>query len=254
MRKRDWDVLFSEYDLSRVLDAQLGKVNDQVRAIPEKQFDAQTDEYISATVAAELLIAPLELDELGISVSSQEIKIDVSGDPNRYFFEAGPHYVDGIEVTYHVPYTGDKTLFRCRPNHFTLSHPRAVVQNGELRFPVDDSRRDVVGTKTEFQQDISALKQWLPWVNGQVGTFNASLEQAVRTHVHSRRAEFTKIKEGLGSLGFPVRGAKTARSISMSPDLPKRRREKPRRRGGSTTSPCRSPEKIGLLSKMSRRS
>ena len=66
----------------------------------------------------------------------------------------------------------------------------------------------------------------MPWVKGQVETFNASLEQAVRSQVQRRRVELAKTKDDLGSLGFPVQGEKRAPSISLTPDLPKRRREK----------------------------
>ena len=40
-------------------------------------------------------------------VDVQEAQVDVSGDPNRLFFDhVGPHYVQGIRVTYYIPFSG----------------------------------------------------------------------------------------------------------------------------------------------------
>jgi hypothetical protein len=223
MMKREWDLLFSEYDLRAVLENQLRKVNDEVRAIAESQFDVHTDEYLAASVASRLVVSPIELREDAITVSSREVKVDVSYDPDRHFFEPGPHYVDGVEVTYHLPYGGDKTLFRCQPSQYTLNPPRAIVKDGELRFPYDDARRNIAVTKKELEQDLSTLKQWVPWVNAQVVEYNASLEQAVRIRVQARRNELQKTKNDLGSLGFPVRNDKPSTRPAATADLPTRR-------------------------------
>ena len=107
---RDWPLLFRKYDLRAVLEAQLARINDRVRSIPKAEFDRRSDEYLSATVASDLVVSPIELLESEVSVTPKETKVDVSHDPNRHFFEPGPHYVDGVEVTYHLPYRGDREL------------------------------------------------------------------------------------------------------------------------------------------------
>ena len=210
MMKRDWPVLFREYDLRAVLEAQLKSVDEGVRGIPEAEFDARTDDYLAATVASKLVVSPVELLESKVSVMPREAKIDVSHDPNRHFFEPGPHYVDGLEITYHLPFTGDGELFKCAPNQLTAVWPRAFVERGELRFPYDAPNRDVAATKVSFERDLSELKKWLSWVDEQVDEYNSALEPRVRQAVVNRRAEVSKTQADIAALGYAIHGQSTS--------------------------------------------
>ena len=122
MIKRDWELLFSDQRLDVVLSQQLVAARGEVRAITEQQFVTDTNELLIASVVSRFAVRPLEIVE-GIEVSPQEAKVDVSHDPNRHFSTPGPHYVDGLEVTYHVPYWGSPGLWKCQPNHYTSIPP-----------------------------------------------------------------------------------------------------------------------------------
>ncbi len=203
--KRNWKLLFSNHDLSAVLDARLRTVNDAVRGIEKNYFETSTDDYLAASTASQLVVSPLELLEEETSVSSRDVKVDVSGDRNRHFFTPGPHYMNGLEVTYHVPYLGDSTLLECQPNRFTLNPPRAVIGSGEIMFPYDRVDGDVASTKADFERDIAKIRRWLERVNEQVMGYNASLEAQASQLVRKRRDEIAKTKTALADLGYPVR-------------------------------------------------
>ena len=161
MIERDWDLLFSEYDLRARLENQLNQVQAKVRAVVPGRFETSSDDLLSATIASELVIAPIELHEDQISVSPRDAKVDVSYDHNRVFIGPGPHYVDGLEVTYHLPFSGDPDLFKCKPNRYNYNPPRVVLRLGELTFPYDSADRDVAGTKKSFDDDLTTIKEWL---------------------------------------------------------------------------------------------
>ena len=203
-----WDLLFSEYDLRDVLANQLSSVGDRVIKIHQERFERESDEMLAAAVASELVVAPLELTEEEISVSSRDSKVDVSQDFNRAVFDrTRPAYVDGIEVTYHVPFRGDKELLRCSPDTFTFSPPYAVLAANELQFPYKQADRNVAVTKQRFTDDLQRVKEWIPRVNGQVTEYNSSVESAVRQRVTQRRQELERTNDDLGSLGFKVRSS-----------------------------------------------
>ena len=230
MIKRDWDLLFSEYDLRTGLDNQLSQVNDRVRAVDPSRFESSTDDLLSATIASELVIAPIELLDDQLSVSPRDAKVDVSYDTNRAFFGPGPHYVDGLEVTYHLPFSGDPDLFKCQPSHYTFNPPRAVLRPGELIFPYDSANRDVAGTKKSFDDDLATIKEWLGWQASQIAEFNASLVDRVRRAVVARRAELSKTQSDLQALGIPIRGTEgSAAPSSEPPSRPAERRERKRK-------------------------
>jgi hypothetical protein len=226
MNKREWTLLFSEYELRLVLDAQLRSLAERVLALPKERFASQSDELLAAQIASDLTIVPIVLDTAEISVSYNDAKVDVSHDRNRMIMDLSqPFYREGVEVTYHVPYRGDQTLLKCRGNAFTYSPPRAVIGNGELRFPYDEPDRNVATTKVWFDEDIATLKQWLPWINESVEQFNSTLEANARGLVAQRRQEICKVDADVASLGFRVRGGEAdSRDATDGPELVRKRR------------------------------
>lgn len=205
---RDWDLLFSDYDLREFLGSRLAAIDERVLGIREGRFATESDDLLAASVASELVVSRLEVREEGTSVSCRDTKVDVSHDFNRAVWDRSqPTYVDGIEVTYHLPFTAEPELWRCRPSSFTLNPPRAVIAPGELQFPYDQADRDVAATKAQFQEDLSRLKEWLPWVNQQVDEHNSMLESRARKRVSTRRAELKRTRRDLDALGYRIRPA-----------------------------------------------
>jgi hypothetical protein len=234
--KRDWDLLFSEYDLSAVLTGQLSKVRERVLKIDRDRFKTTSDDFISASLASELVVSGLVLLEDQIAVSTRDAKIDVSHDFSRASWRDGPTFVDGLEVTYHLPFGGDRELLKCRPDTFTFNPPRAVISQAELQFPYDQPDREVAATKRSFLEDLGRIKEWLPWVNAQVEEYNKKLEATVRQHVMTRRQELERTQTGLQSLGYAIRTSESASPSVTAPPTPeeavgrrKARRDKARR-------------------------
>jgi hypothetical protein len=208
MRRRDWDHLFSEYDLRAVLEHQLSAINDKVLGVPKERFAADSDEQIAAVIASELIVEPLELEENEISVDASDVKVDVSREFDRAISDRSrPFYIDGIEVSYHVPFRGEKELLKCRGSQFTFNPPRAVIGQGELVFPYQVAGRDLASTKSNFERDLQTVKQWIPWINEPVAQYNATLEESVRQRVAQRRSELEKSASDLGALGFKIRSS-----------------------------------------------
>ena len=138
MRRKNPTLLFNDYDLYAVLEQQTNKVKAQVDQVTvDRLLNANPQELENALVT-DLQISPLNLLESDITVQQQEAKVDVSQDFNRAIFDRSkPFYIDGIRVSYYVPFTGDVTLFKCKPNQFSFSLPHAQVEGGELIFEYD---------------------------------------------------------------------------------------------------------------------
>ena len=232
MTRHSWDYLFSEYDLRQILEHRLKTISDKVISLPKGTFETQTDEQIAARVASELVVEPLEFIETEISVDSRDVKVDVSRDFNRAIFDRSqPFFIDGIEVSYHLPFQGEANLLKCRGSQFTLNPPRAVIERNELVYPYQVPGRDIASTKARFEEDMRALRQWLPWTNGPVEQYNASLEQQVRQRVAQRRADLQRTATDLDSLGFKVRVTRQRTPDSTgAPEPPFARRQRNRKK------------------------
>lgn len=208
MMPRDWDLLFSEYELSAVLEAQLKSVKEKVLAIAAARFGAESDEELAAHAASMLVVEPIAFREADIEVSAKDAKIDVSHDFNRGIRDRShPFYIDGQEVTYAVPFDGDEVLLKCRPDTFTFNPPRAVIHSRELRFPYDVTDGNVQGTKSRFEQDMRSVREYAVHVTAQVAKYNLTLEAAVKSHVAARRTELTNRSTAIADLGFKVRSS-----------------------------------------------
>jgi hypothetical protein len=206
MATRGWHILFSQHDLRAVLESRLRKARARVLAIDSVRFDRESDDLLAASIASELVASPLELLEDAISVGATDARVGVSDDGyGSVFDDSEPAYANGLRVSYHVPFSGDATLLKCRPSTFTLSPPSAVVQEHELTFEYERADRDVAATKPVFERDLGEIRQWLAWVNQQVSEYNSSLEPTVRSHVEHRRHDLDKAASDLSGLGYAVR-------------------------------------------------
>jgi len=203
--KRDWDLLFSEYDLRAVLENALGRALESVSSIPDTQVKNADIEALANQIITEFRAEPIVLREAEITVDSHSAQVDISHDPNRHFSTPGPHFIEGVEVTYYLPFAGDVELFRCRPNQYTMNPPRAVIADNELRFPYDNANHDVAATKPLFEEDLRRVREWIPWVNSQVSAFSPQLESQVRTQLSGRRQKVAGAEEQMDSLGFKRR-------------------------------------------------
>jgi len=155
-------LLFSQYELVLVLEAQEKKIKELTSAVtPQVLVEGDIDELVSK-IEDEIRVEPLHLLEDETNVEQTEVKVDVSQDFRRAVFDRSrPFYVDGVRVTYYVPFKGDTELLQCRPNAFSFNPPHARIAGPELAFDYDRADRDVTATKAVFAQDLSNVRQWI---------------------------------------------------------------------------------------------
>lgn len=100
--------------------------------------------------------------ESKIEMDYREKQIDVSGGPNRMFFDhSGPFYVAGTEFTCILPFAGDAAFFDVQPQNFTYSSSgsRAVVRNNEIQFSYAGANLNPDAAKREFQNEVQLIRQ-----------------------------------------------------------------------------------------------
>jgi hypothetical protein len=217
MRRENPTLLFSEYDLHATLEKQVSEVKAQVdKVTTDRLLNADLKE-LEDVLTAELKISRLCLLENDITVEQKEAKVDVSQEFNRAIFDRSkPFYIDGIRVIYYVPFTGDATLFKCKPSQFSFNPPHALIENSELIFEYDRADRAVEATKTTFDNDLRNVNQWVGWVNSQVESFNNQLLARLREELTNRRQRISDSERQVYTLGYKVRPKKET-SQSESP-------------------------------------
>jgi hypothetical protein len=150
------DLIFHGQWLSDGLRGQEQQLNEAAAAIPaDHALSASVDELV-AELVERFRVEPLVFDWEAMTVSSKDTRIDVSGDWDRAIFDRGsPFYLDGTELTFHIPFTGESDLFKFEPSTHTLSPPRGIVGEHELRLVASATpdRRD--GLKASLDAEVA---------------------------------------------------------------------------------------------------
>ncbi|MCX6843229.1 MAG: hypothetical protein NTX53_13205 [candidate division WOR-3 bacterium] len=217
------DVLFSKYDLRGVLDRREQAILKETDAVePSRLLNTNTEDWCDY-LEDKYRVEPLALNESDITVDQAEAKIDVSGDFRRAVFDRGqPFYISGTQVRFHVPYSGEKDLLPCHPTTWTTSFPAAVIGDAELVFVYATADHDGEAIKHEFERDLSLTRQWMGWVNSDVGQFNGRVRNLARKRVEARKAKLLKDQGMVASLGYPLKRASAAPTTYAVPAVRRR--------------------------------
>jgi hypothetical protein len=190
------DYLFAGANLDERLRSTEQSASDSVQAIPEAQFLASSDDEIVAHIKAQWTLEPLNLQENAAKMEKRESDVDVSADPNRFFFPEdrhSPHYIFGTEVIIQIPYTGATWLWQATTNPSTTRYPIGIVQAkgdeaGEIRLrialPHDASSQRF---KQLHDENMELIRTFIEWGGVQVNNYNQRLDPVIRRSVAQRR-------------------------------------------------------------------
>lgn len=201
------ELLFATNDGSRVLDHQ----QEQLRAeLEQYQADAvltaNMDELCDYFVAKFKIDVP-NLREDEIEASQQDQQYDARRDRNGVIFDSSrPVWIPFTQLTFHVPYDGERDLFYVRASSFTMNPPRAIVMPTELEFSYTTADTNEAGRiKTEFERELGKVREHLEWLRRDFTPFNEGLRQQVRERLEARRAKLVADRGVVAGLGFKVR-------------------------------------------------
>ncbi|MCJ7525664.1 MAG: hypothetical protein MUP71_10665 [Candidatus Aminicenantes bacterium] len=207
------ECLFCDGHLDTTLRAHLASIGTKVDAIPRDQFmNAQVEEVIEH-ILSEMIVEPLVIYEDRAEMEQRETKIDVSEWRDRNpFGDRGPIYVAGVSVSVSIPFTGDSSLWKLRPNQWQTIYPHARVlagrsqSNGHIQIdlaqPADETKERF---KQRLDEELKTIRFYVQSQNQQVNSFNANLRGQILAVVNARRDRLKK-HEGLNDfLGIPLK-------------------------------------------------
>ncbi len=228
MTSRD-EYLFSTFDLHDVLRRQEKEMFEEIDSIEGNRLLNTSIEDLCDCFERKYIIKVPRLKEDEITVDQHETEVDVSQDPSRLIFNRSrPFYIKGTAVTFYIPFEGDPSLFYCRPSAFTWDPPRGprgLVSEDELKLTYVRTDHYAKAVKSEFERDISQIRQYLKWIDFEVSQFNSSLRDKARRRIESRRQKLLKDQGLVASLGFPLRKKEDAPKTYVVPTV--RRKIKP---------------------------
>jgi hypothetical protein len=200
--------LFSNPDLRSVLENQTLKMYEEIDAVDaDRILNTSTEDWCDY-LEDKYRAGPLALDEAGITTDQAETQLDVSGDLRRAVFDRNrPLYITGTKVSFYVPYSGDKGLLLWMPSSFRASFPRAAVHERELVYTYMVAEHDAEVVKREFERDLGLTRDFVGFVNNDVGPFNDRVRGFAKARVETRKAKLLKDQGMVAALGYPLKRA-----------------------------------------------
>lgn len=206
MYSRNDSPLFWEFDLHSVLQQKENTLITKIERLSETTLLATDPEKLAEDLVSKMLVQIPNLDNAEIEVSQEGMKMDVSNDPLRVSFDrSGPVLIDATRITYHIPFTGDAHLFRCKPSSYSLNPPYGKVVGNELRVIYEIIDPKSVDLKSRFQKDLAEIQTHLDRVAADLDPFNNRLTSVALAKINQRRTKLAKDQSVVTELGFRVR-------------------------------------------------
>lgn len=198
------DVLFWEYDWNQVVVAQKKEATKDAGKLTKSDFENSSIEDLAKQLCEKYLLEVPKLDKDSISIKQREVEIDVSGDRDRYFSSYGPHYVQGTAIDVRVPFHGDPSMFKIKPNSWTTVIPRGRVEANSIVITVSgiDLAKDQV--RAEIDRKVGEIEQWLGFQEESIGNFSNELAQVVGQAVETRKNKLEADADLISGLGYNV--------------------------------------------------
>jgi len=182
------------------------KLRPAIEGVPAAELRARPLEEIVSRVVDEFRLDVPVLDRTRTyQLENEEIDVDVSRDPRRFFASPGPHYVKGIALRVAIPFTGDSQLFRYGTTHYNGPIPADVVgQTVVLTFRCEEP--DAEAARREFESTAERIQNALEMVRGHTTEWNQRLPGEVRERLGERIKKMERA--GNVNLGYAPAPAK----------------------------------------------
>jgi hypothetical protein len=198
--------LFAKYELRGSIEAHEQRALAEVKGAPENHvLQVDVDAWADALAEKWSLAAPrLDLEGL-YQDQPQPCEVDVSFDQMRYFGSAPP-FVAGHRTTVHLPFAGDRDLFRMQASTYTMGGtPQATIGHGHLDLDIeypDDRPADVAA---EARRWADAIQQQLNWIEADLDGFEARLRSVVRNAITARQASIAQHRDHVARTALPMK-------------------------------------------------
>lgn len=214
------DMLFSQYDLSNILENRAAKMAKEIDNIDANRLlNTSVDDWCDYFESEyEIEVPQIKQDE--INIDQNEANVDLRHNPNYHVSDRSrPTLARGTEVVVYIPFDGDAELFKCRPSAFNFAPPHAEVRSGELVLSFASIELTADAIKSALTRELGEIRQWLGRIEQNVRPFNEALRQTAKQRIEKRREKLLKDQGLVADLGFPIRRRNDAPTTYAAPEV-----------------------------------
>lgn len=214
--RKDGFLAFTTTDLQQVLAHEQERLVNEIRQQSESYILNVSETEFASHLVSKFSIPFLSLDFENISISSEEMMIPAELYPGNFNVRRGQSYPRQV-IHYHIPFSGDSDLLKCRTSQINLSPPVIRIEGNEVVFTIIRFDQDIEAIKTASNSILRKLKDSSFQIDAELKNFNYSLESLALTTLRARKNQLLKSNEFLSSLGVPIRASKNVPSTFSVP-------------------------------------
>lgn len=181
-----------------------------------------TDHLIGVILDEYALDVPVLLDD---EVWIDEKEVESIRRPNRYSeysftsFEDRAQKVKEHFVVFHLPFRGDRDIFRFEPSRRILSGLQADIGANELVLNFRTAGRDQQRIRADIDGAIAEIRQHLDQIRLDFQNVPSQIDQTVRHWIEQRKVALLQQKGTVAALGFPMKKRPDAPTTYRAPEM-----------------------------------
>jgi len=214
--------LFFEGDLDDTLGKSLENAVSEVQKLEANYLLQASETDLLDALVEKHQVAPIVIRKDDIHVDGpRETKIDVSHDFRYATFPGERTVVPGTTLTVIVPFEGDPTILRCKPQKWNLNPPRGEIKGQEIHLHYGGVDPQADGIKKEYEDELRKIERYLSWGRDQIDSHNTRLAQEIRKAVTARKQRLLRDQGVAESLGLPLKRRQVPETYSV-PVMPRK--------------------------------
>lgn len=207
----DGKALFRDFDLRAHLGQQRQLIEKEVGTLDENRLlNTAESDLVDYFIAKNNVEVPV-LNRAQWHVESKEETVRREDYSHTVVSKVPVFYV-------HIPFDGEKELFRARPSTYTSSSPVGLVDGNVLvlRFATNPSEAPE-SIRARIDREVEQVDSHLAWVQGDVDHHNRALRGVTERAIEARKAAVLQRNGLVASLGIPVRERAGASRTFVAP-------------------------------------
>lgn len=217
--------LFAEQDLFEFFEQRWQALLQKIESEPPNQLLNVNESDFVRYLVEEHRIEPITFTFEGLKVSSAEKLISAEEHPPD--FHPPPQGYPRQVIAFHLPFTGEAHLLKCKPSQRLLWSITVAVSGSDIQFEQINWRNDAEALKREKQVILDKIAKQNANVTSEVDGFNGRLEELARQAMSRRKAQLLDQLNVVASLGIPLRRAAEVPQTFTVPIAPKKLTLKP---------------------------
>lgn len=216
---------FNGTDARNYFSSFYSKMKTEVEQMGDAEIVSCNFEEWADYLATKYSVVPISIFETNIEKSLSETKVKRANPFRGYPGEKDFFEIDGVRVTYKIPFDGEPDLFELQPSSFLLSRfaTNSFVsphdeECGSFTLDFEYTKQELQDkgdamaeyVQKQFENEFSDYKKMIDNVNAEVTSFNSGLETSAMRLLEERKKKADSFSAISNALQIPLTASKNA--------------------------------------------